>query len=257
MTRRTQRLIATCLVASGGITGLWVGVSFIRAQAQSGGIDGNIPTDGVPAPPNPAAPPPAEQPPAAPPTKPPSPPAQPPQAPPQAPPAAAEQPPAAQQPLPPPPPMDGNVPAEDLQGGPQDVPADGAGFRAATDGFIYNPEGLRDPFFPSRGLQIAPPTPIVPTGPVAAPEPDFDVNDPLQKYELREYRLVAVLWDVRHPKAMVATPDGKVWTIRQKVRLGRAGAVVAAIRESEIVVVEPNPDGSYVNASTRVISIKQ
>lgn len=239
MNRRTQRLIATALVTSGAMTGMWAGVSFFRAQGQEANPAAELPANpNAPAQPN--APPDAANP------------GQEMALPPDGAPPAGN--------LPPPPGQDAQIPpegAEDLQGGPQDIPAgDGTAFRGASDGFIYNPEGLRDPFFPGRGVQPEQPKgPELPLPPTA--EPDFDPKDPLQAFELREYRLVAVLWDVRDPKAMVSTPDGKVWTIRQKVRLGRAGAVVAAIRESEIVVVEPNPDGSYVNASTRVISIKK
>lgn len=116
------------------------------------------------------------------------------------------------------------------------------------DGFIYNPEGLRDPFFPAtgQGTEVARPRDQV-----------YDVNDPLQAYELREYRLVAVLWDVNEPRALVATPDGKIWTIRQKYRLGRGGAVVAAIRESEVIIVEPNVDGTFKGAPTRILTMKK
>lgn len=122
------------------------------------------------------------------------------------------------------------------------------------EGFVYNPEGLRDPFFPVRKGK-GPEIPIEETVPLT--EMDFNPRDPLQAFPLNEYRLVGVLWDVREPRAMVQTPNGKVYSIRKQIRLGREGAVVAAVRESEIVVVQPNPDGSYVNATTRVISMKK
>lgn len=121
------------------------------------------------------------------------------------------------------------------------------------EGFIYNPEGLRDPFFQVRkGGQQTRPEDEQPSV-----EMEFNPQDPLQAYPLNEYRLVGVLWDVREPRAMVLTPNGKVYSVRRKIRLGREGAVVAAVRESEVVVVQPNPDGTYVNASTRVISMKK
>lgn len=122
-----------------------------------------------------------------------------------------------------------------------------------TEGFNYNPTGLRDPFFPTRtGREAVTPLPVK-----APDELDYNPQDPLQAYSLIEYRLVGVLWDVREPRAMVQVPDGKIYTIRRKVRLGREGAVVAAIRESEIVVAEPNPDGSYVNATTRILPMRK
>lgn len=122
----------------------------------------------------------------------------------------------------------------------------------SPEGFIYNPEGLRDPFIPIRKGKVELPPEMRPPG-----EVEFNPQDPLQAFSVSEYKLVGVLWDARDPRAMVRTPEGKVYTIRKKIRLGREGAVVAAIRESEIVVVEPNPDGTYVNASTRIITMKK
>lgn len=254
LNRSQQRFLATVLVLSGSVIGLSVGVSFIRAHAQ--GMDGGalppptmdqpaavpVPDQGQPAAAIPGAPPPSVDPT---------------QLPPPPPPAELPPPPPTAD-IPPVPPAAVAPPTANIPPPPSALPVDAAdpSFNVNNEGFIYNPEGLRDPFFPSRkpGERIAVDKPI--EAPKST-EPNFDPKDPLQAFELREYRLVAILWDVREPKAMVSTPDGKVWTIRQKVRLGRAGAVVAAIRESEIVVVEPNPDGSYVNASTRVISIKK
>lgn len=121
------------------------------------------------------------------------------------------------------------------------------------EGFIYNPEGLRDPFYPSRAGR--PEVPLEEARPVT--ELDFNAQDPLQAYPLAEYKLVAVMWSVREPRAMILAGDKKVYVIKKKIRLGREGAVVVAIRESEIVVAEPNPDGTYVNANTRVIGMRK
>lgn len=124
------------------------------------------------------------------------------------------------------------------------------------EGFIYNPEGLRDPFFPTRRGG-----PIVvdsATGDVKqSAEIEYDPREPLQSDKLADYRLVGVMWDVKDPRALIQTPQGKVLTVKKKFRLGREGAVIVAIRESEIVVAEPNPDGTYANASTRVITMKK
>lgn len=123
------------------------------------------------------------------------------------------------------------------------------------EGFIYNPEGLRDPFFPIKKGKVD--TSVEQPELKQSNEVDFNPQDPLQAFELSEYKLIGVMWDVREPRAMVLTPDGRIFTIKRKIRLGREGAVIAAIRESEIVLVEPNPDGTYVNASTRVITMKR
>lgn len=124
------------------------------------------------------------------------------------------------------------------------------------EGFIYNPEGLRDPFFPvRRGGPIVQDRPQDEVKQHA--EVEYDPREPLQSDRLLDYRLVGVLWDVRDPRALILTPQGRVMTVKKKFRLGREGAVIVAIRESEIVVAEPNPDGTYSNASTRVITMKR
>lgn len=124
------------------------------------------------------------------------------------------------------------------------------------EGFIYNPEGLRDPFFPVR--KGGPRMVEQPQADIREQaEVEYDPREPLQADRLMDYRLVGVLWDVRDPRALIQTPQGRVVTIKKKHRLGREGAVVVAIRESEIVVAEPNPDGTYSNATTRVILMKR
>lgn len=153
------------------------------------------------------------------------------------------------------PPGDGSIPQMSGDGLQMQAPEALTQRNVNPEGFIYNPDGLRDPFYPTRKGREE----IVTNQPEIRPpnEVDFNPQDPLQAFTLVEYRLVAVMWEVREPRAMVQTPDGKVFVIRRKIRLGREGAVVAAIRESEIVVVEPNPDGTYVNATTRVIPMRK
>lgn len=256
-----QKWIALSLIVMGIVAGSIVGSSLLRAKAQETSAlpapgDGSLPppTEGLP-PPDMQIPPPAVNQQAPPPSAAPDPlPDHPPGISPPSPPES----------LPPPPPIDSGaqIPPPPTELPP--LPPEGMGVEAENssmensvkglgiEGFIYQPEGLRDPFFPLKK--------VIPLGdevPEVKADLEFDPKDPLQSFELREYRLVGVLWNVREPKAMVATPDGKIWTIRQKYRLGREGCIVAAIRESEIVIAEPNADGSYVNAATRVITMKK
>lgn len=145
---------------------------------------------------------------------------------------------------------------EQGQPGAQATPLEPALKVVNPEGFIYNPEGLRDPFFPVR--KGGPRMVDQPTEEVKQQaEIEYDPREPLQSERLIDYRLVGVLWDVRDPRALIQTPQGRVMTVKKKYRLGREGAVIVAIRESEIVVAEPNPDGTYSNASTRVINMKK
>ncbi len=175
---------------------------------------------------------------------------------------------------PPPPPVE-NLPPENLppiEGVPGTPELDANGMPLETapaptplepalrvvnpEGFIYNPEGLRDPFFPVRkgGPKMVETTSDEVK---AGADVEYDPLEPLQAEKLLDYRLVGVMWDVKDPRALIQTPAGRVIAVRKKYRLGREGAVIVAIRESEIVVAEPNPDGTYSNASTRVISMKK
>lgn len=120
------------------------------------------------------------------------------------------------------------------------------------EGYVYDPTGRRDPFFPPMTLTpIIPPGAAGPSVPQApqAQSPDSRDNvvsdDPLLTYYLRDYRLIGILWEVQDPKAMVRTPDNRVLTLHLKMKLGRENALVAAIRESELVVIEPDEKGEY------------
>jgi type IV pilus assembly protein PilP len=135
------------------------------------------------------------------------------------------------------------------------------------EGFVYDPSGRRDPFFPTLKAipqSLAPTeagvtTPAVPaTQPTVSPEGETPVGngDPLLSYYLRDYKLIGVLWEVRDPKAMIRAPNNRVYTIRLKMKLGRENAVVAAIREREIVVVEPDEKGNYLKGEPRTIRMR-
>lgn len=257
MKSQLQKTIAIAVMLLGAAVGLWIASpSGPNAQAQT---DGGLPLP----PPSEALPPSMDLPPPSdgalpPPSNQPLPPAQN-----QLPPPDMGMPgPPSEMPLP-----EGNaVPPDMPPGDPGMPPMNGDGLQMQApealtqrnvnpEGFIYNPEGLRDPFYPTRKGREE----VVTTAPEIRPpnEVDFNPQDPLQAFTLAEYKLVGVMWEVREPRAMVQTPDQKVYVIRRKIRLGREGAVVAAIRESEIVVVEPNPDGTYVNATTRVIPMRK
>lgn len=130
------------------------------------------------------------------------------------------------------------------------------------EGYIYDPTGRRDPFFPPMTL-----SPIITPGQQVAPMQErpsegpegvqnVETNDPLLSYNLRDYRLVGILWEVSNPRAMVRTPTNQVLTLRLKMRLGRENALVAAIRESEVVVMEPDGKGEYKKGQIHRIRMK-
>ena len=116
------------------------------------------------------------------------------------------------------------------------------------DGYSYDPSGRRDPFIPfvdpnpntaEKGKKVLPEAPA----------------DSLQSYDLGQFKLTGVLWNVGDPKAMVTSPTGKIFLVKNRTKIGRNDGFVAAIREGEIVVVEPTPDGT--GAQTTVMTIQR
>lgn len=147
-----------------------------------------------------------------------------------------------------------------------------------TEGFTFEPTGRRDPFAPPKIIfslpgegssvplsdgESPPPNvgfdsqgPLVPGAQVVGPPATFSGGqDPLSSYHLRDFKVVAILWDVRSPRAMVRLPNNRVYTIGVKTKMSRENAVVAAIREREVVMVQPAQDGGYRGGEIRVLKM--
>ncbi len=97
----------------------------------------------------------------------------------------------------------------------------------------YNPTDRRDPFLPYINPELR-----------LALSPEIPL-EPLQKVALGELKLVGIIWDVGKPKALVADPAGKSHIIVENSKIGTERGYVAAIREGEVIVVEPliSPEG--------------
>jgi type IV pilus assembly protein PilP len=91
-------------------------------------------------------------------------------------------------------------------------------------GFGYDPAGRRDPFAPVvQQLQLG----------------KVDVNlPPLQRVNLTELNLIAIVWGAYGYTAMVQTPEGYGYTVRRGTRMGQNNGVVSAITERGIIVQE-------------------
>jgi Tfp pilus assembly protein PilP len=82
---------------------------------------------------------------------------------------------------------------------------------------------IRDPFKPYRDFKT---------------EPGKSVSrDPLQNLDLNTVTVVAVLWDVSRPRALIKSGEN-LFTVLKGQKLGRNGGDVVAIREGEVVVAE-------------------
>jgi type IV pilus assembly protein PilP len=91
-------------------------------------------------------------------------------------------------------------------------------------GFGYDPSGRRDPFAPVvQQLQPG----------------KMDANlPPLQRVNLTELNLIAIVWGAYGYTAMVQTPEGFGYAVRRGTRLGQNNGVVSAITERGIIVQE-------------------
>lgn len=94
----------------------------------------------------------------------------------------------------------------------------------AGAGLGYDPSGRRDPFAPVvQQLQLE----------------KVDVNlPPLQRVNLTELNLIAIVWGAYGYTAMVQTPEGYGYTVRRGTRMGQNNGVVSAITERGIIVQE-------------------
>lgn len=103
-------------------------------------------------------------------------------------------------------------------------------------GYSYDPSGRRDPFKPI-GLEKQ------------ASEGNLDLP-PLQRVGLTEVSLIAIIWGGYGYSAMVQTPDGKGYTVRQGTKIGPNNGVISTITESSLVVQERFTD-VYGNKQVR------
>lgn len=108
--------------------------------------------------------------------------------------------------------------------------ADAATDSALADTYIYTPVGKRDPFksaykdVEGKKQEMG--------GPVG----------PLQRYEIDQLKLVAVVSGIAQPRAMVTAPDGKGYTIKIGTRIGKNFGRVQRIKTSEVIIAEDYRD---------------
>jgi type IV pilus assembly protein PilP len=90
--------------------------------------------------------------------------------------------------------------------------------------FGYDPSGRRDPFVPVvQQFQLE----------------KVDENlPPLQRVNLIDLNLIAIVWGAYGYTAMVQTPEGYGYTVRRGTRMGQNNGVVSAITERGIIVQE-------------------
>tara|TARA_B100000749_G_scaffold28537_1_gene20019 strand:- start:8938 stop:9477 length:540 start_codon:yes stop_codon:yes gene_type:complete len=150
-------------------------------------------------------------------------------------------------PPPPPPPAPPGVEGEPVAGeGGESVDAD---FELFLEPYNYDPSGRRDPFLKITDLQTLPQA--IRTGGQQRP------LLPLERYELKDIRLIGIIWDTQNPRAMFMDPTNQVHILTKDQRIGRNQGYIAVIRESELVVVETTEKNGEPIYTTKVIRIQK
>lgn len=106
-------------------------------------------------------------------------------------------------------------------------------FKTQKEEYSYNPIGKRDPFKKYIGEDIKE---------VERP------RSPLERYDLDELKLTAIVWGIASPRALIHAPDGYSYIVRQNARLGKNRGRVSRITRRKVFVEEEyrDPTGKLV-----------
>jgi len=111
--------------------------------------------------------------------------------------------------------------------------------------YSYNPQGKPNPFQPL--VVERPEKPATPAAKKveAAKKEREGAGAPLERMELAELKLVAVVWDIPKPRAMVEDKVGKGYILSVGTRIGKNQGQVSKITPEGVVVREKTeaPDG--------------
>lgn len=100
-------------------------------------------------------------------------------------------------------------------------------FASVSDEYTYRPEGRRDPFLPYR---------------IEATTAGGAGGGPLERFELEQLAVVALVWDGAMARAMVADPSGSTYTVGVGSRMGKNIGKVIHIGDNLVLVKETYVD---------------
>ena len=106
-----------------------------------------------------------------------------------------------------------------------------------TPGFVYETEGKRDPFQPFD------------FSPKQAEREDLS---PLERYEIGQLKLTAVLDGFDQPTAIVENAAGRGFTVRRGAKIGPNGGVITDILKDKILVEETITDFTGVSKTQTI-----
>jgi len=113
--------------------------------------------------------------------------------------------------------------------------------RPALVAFTYDPRGKPDPF---RPLVVEKPEVPPPPAHKTPPKPTLEPATPLERFDLSQLKLVAIIWSIKEPRAMVEDSTGKGYIITPGTSIGKNRGVVTKINSTGIVVTEKIEEAS-------------
>jgi type IV pilus assembly protein PilP len=122
--------------------------------------------------------------------------------------------------------------------------------------FTYNPAGKPNPFQPLVvDKPEKPSTPPAKKVEAAGRDQKEEPGTPLEKVELAALKLVAVVWDISNPRAMVEDASGKGYILTRGTRVGKHQGQVTKITSAGIIVQE-KVEGSDGKIKTREVPLR-
>jgi len=108
--------------------------------------------------------------------------------------------------------------------------------------FTYNPHGKPNPFQPL--VVEKPELPATPKKKVerAAKQEESRPGTPLEKIDLDAFKLVAVVWGIPNPRAMVEEAGGRGYILTVGTRIGKNQGKISKIDSTGVVVSEKYED---------------
>ena len=103
--------------------------------------------------------------------------------------------------------------------------------------YAYNPQGKADPFHPLVVEKPEAPPPKKKVEPVPKKE-KAEPSTPLERVDLTALKLVAVVWDIANPRAMVEDSSGKGYILSLGTRVGKNQGQVSKITSAGVVITE-------------------
>jgi len=99
----------------------------------------------------------------------------------------------------------------------------------AVEKFAYSPIGQRDPFESLLRKEEQARKVKVPL-------------TPLEKFDLGQFRMIALLIGKGQPRAMVSAPDGKNYILKPGLKIGKNNGIIIDITTSAVIVEEQTHD---------------